>query len=115
VIVEVDFEFSIKNVALFKYYDHSLIESKYLYYYLLFSQEKIKQMALGGLQPFVSLKFIRNYIICLPPLIEQQVIAKKIDRLIDMVDELEKQVQERKELADMLMQSVLREAFEGQT
>ncbi len=49
----------------------------------------------------------------LPPLAEQQAIVVRIDRLLAMVDELEKQVEERKGQSEELMQAVLREAFEG--
>lgn len=54
---------------------------------------------------------ISNLIISLPPLTEQQAIIDRIDSLLVMVDVLEKQVNERKVLAEELMQSVLREAF----
>jgi len=47
----------------------------------------------------------------LPPLTEQQAIVERVDKIMAMIDELEKQVSERKEQSEMLMQSVLREAF----
>jgi len=47
----------------------------------------------------------------LPSLSEQQEIVMRVNKLMDMIDELEKQVSERKEQSEMLMQSVLREAF----
>ena len=47
----------------------------------------------------------------LPPLAEQQAIVERVDNLMTMTDELEKQVSERKEQSEMLMQSVLGEAF----
>jgi len=47
----------------------------------------------------------------LPPLAEQQAIVERVDKLMTMTDELEKQVSERKEQSEMLMQSVLGEAF----
>ena len=46
-----------------------------------------------------------------PSLAEQQVIVDRVDSLMAMVDGLEKQVEERKVLAERLMQSVLREAI----
>jgi hypothetical protein len=49
----------------------------------------------------------------LPPLAEQQAIVARIDSLMAMIDQLEQQVAERKEQAQMLMQAVLREAFAG--
>lgn len=47
----------------------------------------------------------------LAPLADQQAIVERVDKLMTMIDELEKQVSERKEQSEMLMQSVLREAF----
>lgn len=48
----------------------------------------------------------------LPPLAEQLAIVTKIDRLMDMLNDLEKQVSARKSQAEQLMQTVLREAFD---
>jgi type I restriction enzyme S subunit len=53
------------------------------------------------------------YPIAFPPLAEQQAIVARVDSLMAMIDELEQQVAERKEQAQMLMQAVLREAFAG--
>lgn len=49
----------------------------------------------------------------MPPLLEQRAILGRLNKLMAMVDELEKQVSERKEQAEMLMQVVLQEAFAG--
>ena len=48
-----------------------------------------------------------------PPLSEQQAIVSRVEKLLAIIDELEKQVARRKEHAEQLMQSVLREAFRG--
>ena len=41
----------------------------------------------------------------------QHAIVERVDKLLAMVDQLEKQVAERGEQAEQLMQAVLREAF----
>jgi len=56
---------------------------------------------------------LRDFLFPLAPLAEQQAIVDHIEKLLTMVDELEKQVSERKEQSEQLMQAVLREAFEG--
>ena len=55
---------------------------------------------------------IRSLKIPLPPLAEQKAIAEKVDRLMETIDQLEQQIKHRKQLAEDLMQTVLREAFE---
>ena len=64
-------------------------------------------------QDNISLEQCRDIIFPIPCLTEQKEILKRVDKLMAMIDNLEKQVSERKEQAQMLMQSVLREAFEN--
>ena len=89
VIVETSVEFSIKNIALFKYFDRDLSCPQYLRYFLAFTSGEMKKQASGGLQPFVSLNFLRNYIFSLPPLAEQHRIVSKVDELMALCDRLE--------------------------
>jgi type I restriction enzyme, S subunit len=49
----------------------------------------------------------------MPPFTEQQAIVKRVQKIMAMIDEIEKQITERKDQSEMLMQSVLREAFAG--
>lgn len=60
----------------------------------------------------VSLNSLRNFYIPLPPFKEQHIIVKRVDKLLNIAVCLEKQIYKRKEHADSLMQTVLREAFE---
>ena len=62
--------------------------------------------------PVFGIKKMRLMPFPLPPLAEQQAIVARVDSLMAVIDELEKQVAERKEQAQLLMQTVLREAFE---
>ena len=71
--------------------------------------DEVKANALG--QSNINATKLREFIFPLPSLAEQQVIVERMDKLMAMIDELEKQVSERKGQAEMLMQSVLREAF----
>jgi type I restriction enzyme S subunit len=54
---------------------------------------------------------LRSLLIPLPPSTEQEAIVGKIEELLVNIEKLEKQISERKDLSEMLMQSVLREAF----
>ncbi len=90
VIVECEHEFSIKNVALFKFYKANTPERLFLHNFLLSSQTAMKAISSGAVQSFVSLNFIRNYLFPLPPLAEQKRIVARVEQLIARCDELEK-------------------------
>jgi len=62
--------------------------------------------------PDLGMKTIRAFLCPLPPLAEQKVIVEKVDYLMKIIDQLEEQIKHRKQLAEDLMQTVLREAFE---
>lgn len=111
VIFEEDIEIAIKNVALFKKYYEGSVDNKYLFYFLKANINNIKTLSKGGAQPFVSLNILRNYLFALPPLNEQKRIVEKVDQLMALCDELEKNIEQSKKDSELLMQSVLQEAF----
>jgi restriction endonuclease S subunit len=67
----------------------------------------------GFNSPSINNEQFENTITPLPTLEEQRAIVERVDKLLAMVDNLETQARERKGQADMLLQVVLREAFEG--
>ena len=52
-------------------------------------------------------------ITALPPLEEQKYIVEKVNALMGLCDKLKKEVQQSQTHSVQLMQSVLREVFEG--
>ena len=82
-----DNEFSIKNMALFKPIKNNF-NMDYLFWFLYISQDNMKKIADGAVQSFVSLKFLREYLIPLPPLAEQKRIVEKLDEMLAYCDEL---------------------------
>jgi type I restriction enzyme S subunit len=70
----------------------------------------IKVDAIG--QSNINATKLRSFCFPLPPLAEQKAIVEKVDRLMNIIDQLEQQIKHRKQLAEDLMQTVLREAFE---
>lgn len=97
VIVDTDIDFSIKNVALFKFYSLDLSEPSYLCKYLVNVSNEMKKKAAGGVQSFVSLGFLRGYPFPLPPLEEQKRIVAKVDQLMALCDELEARQQKKQQ------------------
>jgi type I restriction enzyme S subunit len=95
VIVNCNEDFSIKNVALLKFYISNKPDNRYLHYFLIYAQENMKLQSSGAVQSFVSLSFLRNYLLPLPPLAEQRRIVAKIDQLMARCDELEKMRSDR--------------------
>lgn len=87
VLVKKEQEFSIKNVALFKNICQKM-NMQYVYFYLCLAQEEMKRISSGGVQVFVSLGFLRNYLIPIPPLSEQHRMVNKIIELKPVLFEL---------------------------
>jgi type I restriction enzyme S subunit len=64
-------------------------------------------------QKRVPADYFSNSYFPLPPLAEQRAIVTRINALMSNLDELENQISERQSQTEVLMQSVLREVFEG--
>ncbi|HGO5392866.1 TPA: restriction endonuclease subunit S, partial [Klebsiella michiganensis] len=88
-IVDTQNEFSIKNVALFKYYSKDLSVPEYLRCVLESLSLVLRNISSGGVQPFVSLSTLRNTVMALPPLAEQYRIVVKLTALMSLCDQLE--------------------------
>lgn len=76
------------------------------------SQAYLLQDSIGQTMDNLNQKLLSKLPIGLPPLGEQAAIVQRIDKYMTMIDELERQVSNRKERSELLMQSVLRETFE---
>jgi len=88
-----------------------VVLAKYLCYFLNANKTNFRSLSTNTAQPFLNMTMIRMFRFPLPPLAEQQAIISRVSELMAMIDELEKQVSERKEQSEILVQSVLREAF----
>ena len=74
---------------------------------------EIRELAQGGAQPNLNMGKIKNTVIPLPPLEEQKAIVEKVESLMQKCQALEQEVKTSEANAQMLMQAVLKEAFEG--
>lgn len=104
VIVIKDREFSVKNVAIFKFKEESLVLNKYLLYVLNsdYISRQIAKERKGGTQSFVSLKVLRGLKVPLPPL----AIQKQIAAVLEKADQLRKDCQQMEQELNSLAQSV---------
>jgi type I restriction enzyme, S subunit len=113
-VEDIQNEFSIKNVGLFKP-NRKIIDSKYLYYYLSspIYLEPLIGNAKGSTQKFVSLGMLRKSPIILPPINEQKRIAEKIERLFAKIDEAKRLIEEVKESFELRRAAILDKAIKG--
>ena len=97
IIVNSEKEFSIKNVALIKFFEDSKIDRNFLLQFLKsrLTARQFAKMQDGSTQKFVSLSTIRNLTIVVPNIVEQRQISdiiesvdKKIILNIDYKDKL---------------------------
>lgn len=88
VLVKKDREFCIKNMALFKALGQGLVYMPYVLLFLQCEQDSMKRKASGGVQSFVSLRFLREYLFPLPPIDEQMRIVDKYNKLHPLCERL---------------------------
>lgn len=101
------------NQAVCNFVKNSFVNEKYLYYVLFAFRPKIISECFGGAQPNISQDYVNKMLFPLPPLAEQKRIVEKVDQLMKLCDELEFKIQENQKNSTLLMQVVLREAFEA--
>ena len=111
VLVDTDREFSIKNVALFKYYTKKEPLPEYLNLFLKTVTIGLQNMAVGGAQPFVSLSLLRNIPFPIPPIAEQHRIVAKVDELMALCAQLETQINTTEADSRRLLEAVLHESL----
>ncbi|PEQ90728.1 restriction endonuclease [Bacillus sp. AFS006103] len=113
-LIDVNFQFSLKNVALLKP-DNSTIDSKYLEYYLRFVKLFLfTNITSGGSQPFLSLKKIKTIPIIVPSLQEQKVIVNKLDSIFSKEIETNIELEKLPTILNHNRASILSQAFRGE-
>lgn len=112
VIVDTEREFSIKNVGLIKFPNKKIASNLFVKYFLQspLLESEIKRLSRGGTQKFVSLGNLRNLIIPLPSLKEQEKIALELNNV-----RLFKSTLKKKEIKlSELFESTLNKTMKGE-
>ena len=117
VIVKKKFDFSFKNMALFKRYTKEKTDMKYIFYYLSYIQFELKRIATGGVQSFIGLGTFREMLFPLPPLAEQKRIVAAIEKFMPLIEEYGKKETELKaineKIGTLTKKAILQEAVQG--
>lgn len=80
----------------------------YIKYFFRKIYLEIRELAEGGAQPNLNLQKIKDTLIPLPPLAEQQRVVAKVQQLQQQLSQLEAQVQQSRQYAQQLLQSIKR-------
>ena len=112
-VVNVSYEFSLKNVALLKC--SSKLTGRYLNNTIVYKKNKIlNDFIAGGAQPFLSLGQISKIKIPLPPtLTEQKSIATALSDVDELITKLEKLIEKKKAIKQGAMQQLLTPPHKG--
>lgn len=117
VIVKKKFDFSFKNMALFKRYTKEKTDMKYIFYYLSYIQFELKRIATGGVQSFIGLGTFREMLFPLPPLAEQKRIVAAIEKFMPLIEEYGKKETQLKaineKIGTLTKKAILQEAVQG--
>lgn len=113
-IVDIEPEFAIKNVALFKP-KNTDADMRYLRYFLLsdFVIQKMLTESKWATQKFVGLGYLRAFQFPLPPLPRQHEIVAHLDRVFATTGLLRGEYEAQIRDLETLKQSLLEEAFAG--
>ena len=113
-LVDVDPNFAIKNVALFKLSKGQ--SGAFLRYYLgsSFVIQKMMNEAKGTTQKFVGLGYLREFPINLPPFKIQIEVVEALDDLYTETQRLESIYQQKLDALDEFKKSLLNQAFMGE-
>ncbi len=109
VIVDIEADFAIKNVALIKFKENTTVNNSFVKALLEsdYFDRAVMSKVRGGTQKFISLGDIRKLEVCLPPMELQEAFAK----FINQVDKSKFAVQKVLDEAQLLFDSLMQEYF----
>jgi type I restriction enzyme S subunit len=101
------------NQAVCGFFEHKVLSTDYLFNFFRANRSKMINESWGMSQPNISQTYLKNLIYGLPPIEEQKAVVEKVEALLKKCSALEEEVAQSEKNASMLMQAVLKEAFEG--
>jgi len=90
-----------------------LVESKYLFYYLLSERRNFIELGQGGAQPNISQEIVRKHPFPLAPLAEQKRIVAKLEALLERVAGCQQRMTKIPQLLKRFRQAILAAACSG--
>ena len=108
-IVNYNFEFSIKNIALLKFKNNKKLDNFFTLNLLksVIIDKQFTKLSNGGVQSFIALGMIRSLKIPLPLLEEQQKIAKILSTTDNKIEAITKKIEKAEIVKTGLMQRLL--------
>ncbi|RLD58493.1 MAG: hypothetical protein DRJ01_12500 [Bacteroidetes bacterium] len=101
-----------RGLSIIRSFAQQYLNFWFLFYLLRAEQNNWKKK--GSFFDAINRNVIENKLIALPSTNEKKAIVTNIEKLFAICDELEKEISENKIYSEQLMQTVLREAFEGE-
>jgi type I restriction enzyme S subunit len=94
---------------------NQFILNKFLLFRFLYSDfsNYVTQRMSGVQHPRINFGSLSEFILAIPPYLEQYKIVEKMENHLSVVDQLEKVVEQSLKQAERLRQSILKQAFEG--
>ncbi len=103
-----------QRVGKFKILDKKILNNQFLFYQINSLKKQIEKDSYGGAQPNISSVKIEQMKIILPPLSEQQSIVAILESKLTICDKIEETITASLKQAEILRQSILKKAFEGE-
>jgi type I restriction enzyme, S subunit len=101
------------NQAVCGIYKNENIDSNYLYHFLFSKKPSLVKQGIGGAQPNISQRILKNLDIPIPPLPEQLAIVSKIEELLSDLENGKQELLTAQQQLKVYRQSLLKAAFEG--
>ena len=89
------------------------IVPEYVYYWLWSQYEATRRRSAGGNQPALNRRRVETIPIPLPPVDEQQVIVKRLESEMSLIQRIEVELESAKARSAVMRQGILRRAFAG--